>query len=615
MSGSVSYQVQQRVHPITVVQIFSPTHTNVSVTIASGGVAVSTSANNIFVKAFAANSYSSGLFNFEITVNFANTTRVGIGNTNSSTSNNLGASLDEIGWDSSGTVFNNGSAIATWQSYTTGQTVRFAFDLNNNRVWGRVGAGPWNNSGTANPSTNIGGIPIPSTVTAFPVVPGIVLFALSDHHVAAFSVAAWTYIPPIGFGSTDLVAVSAWANIGSSVTTPLSETITGLLPNTNYDFQVVASNHFGQTVSPTLNIITPQAGAPGAISLLSATPNGYTNLNYLFNVVMSADTLGAAPVTYNVFAATSPNGPFQNVSQFTTPSGSVNMPINIPTTVQPVLTGGAGGSGEAPITNPSTFFDDFTGTSISLYSTRNVSAGGTWQPALWYVSDGNVQGGGYTINPFDPNTPETGVYTIVSSSIAGLSIRTPQSQTTVNTIGSTQYVQGIITTEQTFRQLYGYFEIRCSTPLLQGGGSAFWLTANADPPEIDIFEIVSPQGNTGNGNVTPWIVHMDVHNLDNSTQDWYSYQNNTYTNFNVSAYHTYGCNWQSDFITFYIDRVQTFQVANPGGVYKTTPMFIIVEYTAGANVVSDWVGPITNPALLPATMGIDYVQVWKTRPF
>lgn len=42
----------------------------------------------------------------------------------------------------------------------TGQTHCVAIDLTNSRIWFRINGGNWNNSGTANPATNTGGIDI-----------------------------------------------------------------------------------------------------------------------------------------------------------------------------------------------------------------------------------------------------------------------------------------------------------------------------------------------------------------------------------------------------------------------------------------------------------------------
>jgi hypothetical protein len=65
----------------------------------------------------------------------------------------------------SGSIWANGSNtginIGAWS--TNGTYVGVAVDLDNRQIWFRVGAaGNWNNSGTANPATNVGGVAIPA---------------------------------------------------------------------------------------------------------------------------------------------------------------------------------------------------------------------------------------------------------------------------------------------------------------------------------------------------------------------------------------------------------------------------------------------------------------------
>lgn len=56
-----------------------------------------------------------------------------------------------------------------WGTWTNAALLCFALDRVNNKIYGRVGvSGLWNASGTADPATNTGGLPIPASILAAP---------------------------------------------------------------------------------------------------------------------------------------------------------------------------------------------------------------------------------------------------------------------------------------------------------------------------------------------------------------------------------------------------------------------------------------------------------------
>ena len=74
----------------------------------------------------------------------------------------------QIGWESGGAVktVNKDTAgtittIATVATWSAGNRLSFALDVDAALLWLRVGSGNWNNSGTANPATGAGGIKVP----------------------------------------------------------------------------------------------------------------------------------------------------------------------------------------------------------------------------------------------------------------------------------------------------------------------------------------------------------------------------------------------------------------------------------------------------------------------
>lgn len=260
----------------------------------------------------------------------------------------------------------------------------------------------------------------------------------------------------------------------------------------------------------------------------------------------------------------------------------------------------------------STFFDDFN--TLSLSDTRNPQSGGTWQPAYWYATDGITLPGGHSnwvVNPYNPATPITSLYS-VSNSVMQLGVdKTPQVYAAA--CNNQPYVTGTMTTEQTFRQRFGYFEARLMVPKIQGTGAAFWILSNQDPPEIDICEIVSPEGNNNQG----WMSHFGIIDFTTkaSTHDWFTWSpGSPFTNYDPSQWHTYAIDWQVDTITVYLDRIAVSSFATPAGYGASCPeCFVVLEYDTG--VTGSWEGPITDPTLLPDSFKIDYVAVYPRRPW
>ena len=141
---------------------------------------------------------------------------------------------------------------------------------------------------------------------------------------------------------------------------------------------------------------------------------------------------------------------------------------------------------------------------------------------------------------------------------------------------------GLMNTQNTFRQTYGYYEIAVDLPpsMLQDGASwAFWLIGYQWPPEIDIAEFYGAS--------------MD------------SAQHSAATSYNAPVYrynvkpgsYVYAVDWEPDKITWYIDGQQTQQSATPADFHQ--PMYIVLGSAA------------TTGNMSPASMQVRYVRVFK----
>jgi beta-glucanase (GH16 family) len=171
--------------------------------------------------------------------------------------------------------------------------------------------------------------------------------------------------------------------------------------------------------------------------------------------------------------------------------------------------------------------------------------------------------------------------------------------------GGLWYNSGLITTEGDFTQTYGYFEIRADLPQGQGMWPAFWLLP-ADkswPPEIDALEAFGQTNANGEGGANS--VHVGA-----ITSDWASGGGGSWVNMPGGAditagYHTYGVDWEPDFVTYYIDGQQVFQVKTPSDMNK--PMYMLANLAVGGN----WVGSAAGET---GQMSIDYIRAYSKDP-
>lgn len=192
---------------------WGPSHKSANIALSSGNLTGTMTVNNIESSAYATNGKTAGKYYWEVTPRGSGFPvqggLIGIGNTSSPTeSYYLGAGTDTVGWGSGGGLYDGAGAsttIASWSATT--DTLCFALDMDNKKLWGRVNGGNWNNAaiGSQNPATNTGGYTLKSQVYASPVVPGASVYTntpITDTFTAAFLSASWAFAAPSGFIST-----------------------------------------------------------------------------------------------------------------------------------------------------------------------------------------------------------------------------------------------------------------------------------------------------------------------------------------------------------------------------------------------------------------------------
>jgi serralysin len=180
------------------------------------------------------------------------------------------------------------------------------------------------------------------------------------------------------------------------------------------------------------------------------------------------------------------------------------------------------------------------------------------------------------VNPFSINN---GVLTIEGK---------PASKAVTGDIWGYQYTSGHISTELSFAQQYGYFEIRAQLPAGQGIWPCFWMLPvdGSWPLEIDVFEMLGHEPN---------VIHQSTHGTGGATGSHVLNQDATH-------WHTYGLEWTEKTITWTIDGVVTRKAANE--FHK--PMYMIANLAIGGN----WPGDPDATTPWPVRYNIDYIRAY-----
>ncbi len=167
-----------------------------------------------------------------------------------------------------------------------------------------------------------------------------------------------------------------------------------------------------------------------------------------------------------------------------------------------------------------------------------------------------------------------------------------------------KYTSGLITTQFSFAQKYGYFEMRAKLPKGRGLWPAFWLLPidKSWPPEIDVLEAFGDATVKGEGGRT--MIHYATH-IEKKGQAcgaWYN------TGVDITeGFHTYGVDWQSSGITYYFDGKQ--YATCPANPLADQPFYMLINLAVGG--VGSWPGMPDASTPWPAHFYIDYVRAYQ----
>ncbi|MBV9430395.1 MAG: glycoside hydrolase family 16 protein [Hyphomicrobiales bacterium] len=159
-----------------------------------------------------------------------------------------------------------------------------------------------------------------------------------------------------------------------------------------------------------------------------------------------------------------------------------------------------------------------------------------------------------------------------------------------------RYTSGLITTQRSFSQLYGVFEVRARMPRGQGLWPAFWLlpTDRSWPPEIDVLEILGNQ---------PTVLHTNAHS--NASGKHTDAAAVVQVPDSSAAFHTYSVDWEKDEIKWYFDGVEVARAPTPADMNK--PMYLLANLAVGGN----WPGDPDSSTHFPAAFAIKWIRAWR----
>ncbi len=265
------------------------------------------------------------------------------------------------------------------------------------------------------------------------------------------------------------------------------------------------------------------------------------------------------------------------------------------------------------------FDDEFNSFSRYVDAKGNITCksngSGTWQTVFNFCSRteaGNYEAEVYSDSNFiaylrkeSTSTAATDPEIPFPTNDGVLSIKAiPADKQTTNAVGSwALYTSGLITTQFSFSQTYGYFEIRAKLPAGKGLWPAFWLLPEDGtwPPEIDAMEAFGAANPLGQGG--PTLIHYASHST-NALEEcgaWYN------TGVNVTTgFHTYGVDVEPSGITYYFDGKPYEKCAPNKDAAK--PLYMLVNLAVGS--AKSWPGAPDATTIFPAYLYVDYVRAY-----
>ncbi|MGY4472355.1 hypothetical protein ACVWWK_008064 [Bradyrhizobium sp. LB9.1b] len=162
-----------------------------------------------------------------------------------------------------------------------------------------------------------------------------------------------------------------------------------------------------------------------------------------------------------------------------------------------------------------------------------------------------------------------------------------------------RFTSGVLTTERSFSQKFGYFEARVKVPPLIGGWPAFWLldTSRGKYDEIDIFEILTGQPNVHHFGHQWGRINVDAKTPERGEKNCVDLS---------SDFHTYGVLWTETSVVYYRDDLEVGRFKNRG---LSDPMYVVLSI--GMDGTWNEQLKISSSPDAAGDMLVDFIRVYR----
>ena len=180
---------------------------------------------------------------------------------------------------------------------------------------------------------------------------------------------------------------------------------------------------------------------------------------------------------------------------------------------------------------------------------------------------------------------------------------TPTPRALRGVVSGQPYVSGVLTSEKSFSQKYGRFEVRARLPEGgQGLWSAFWLLPSFNQwpegvavlPEIDVMESLGHQPST---------YHTTLHTNQTGELPSFPHDHTLKTDL-TRDFHLYSAVWTPESVSWYLDG--KWMASHPTPADYTRPVHFLLNLAVGGS----WPGSPDASTEFPASFDIDYVRAW-----